>query len=285
LPVYFQRIDTGNVGLVGMKAFADFFDSLFFVGQDNIYQLSTQGIQAIGTPIVKKSLDECETKEGIYAVVDTERSRVVFGFPQSGTSMEELWTYDYRSKAWGMEKITCDSLSDVSIFTGYTIDGLDAVSATIDGLDSYFNSIDSMTYSNVAPYNIYLGVGGVVEYFLSQTTDEGSARIVSIIETQDYDLGKPEGNKTFSELSLKLESAILTDISFTVEGTKDRGTNWSSLGTLTVLANETEGKVNFKLTGGIGRFKLTSTTDNGQYIINEILLKIKLRGQEARFDG
>ncbi len=285
LPVYFQRIDTGNVGLVGMKAFTDFFDSLFFVGQDNIYQLSTQGIQAIGTPIVKASLDECDTKENIYTVVDTERSRVVFGFPQSGTEIEELWTYDYRTKAWGTEKITCNSLSNISIFTGYTIDGLDAISATIDGLDTYFNSIDSMTYSNVAPYNIYLGVSDVVEYFLKQTTDEAGARIVSIIETQDYDLGKPEKNKTFSELSLKLESAITTDLSFTLEGSKDRGTTWYSEGTLTILANETEGKVNFKLTGGIGRFKLTSTTDNEQYVVNEILLKVKLRGAEARFDG
>lgn len=285
LPVYFQRIDTGNVGLVGMKAYADFFDSLFFIGQDDIYQLSTQGIQAIGTPIVKESLDKAGDKTRIYAVVDTERSRVVFGFPKDGATIEELWTYDYRSKSWGKELISCESLSDVSIFTGYTIDGLDAISGTIDGLDDFFNSIDSMTYSNVAPYNIYLGVSGVVEYFLKQTIDEGSARIVSIIETQDYDLGKPESNKTFSELSLKLEVAITTDLSFTVEGTIDRGTNWTSLGTLLVSSGTTEGKVNFKLTGGIGRFKLTSTTDNEQYIVNEILMKIKLRGKEARFNG
>ncbi len=285
LPVYFQRVDTGNVGLVGMKAFVDFFDSLFFVGQDDIYQLSTQGIQPIGTPIVKRSLRETQKKENIYAVVDTERSRVIFGFPKNGTSIEELWTYDYRTKAWGMEKITCDSLSDVAIFTGYTIGGLDAIAGTIDGLDAFFPTIDSMTYSNVAPYNIYLGVSASVHFFLKQTTDEGSTRITSIIETQDYDLGKPQSNKTFSELSLKLESAITTDLSFTVEGTKDRGTNWASLGTLTILNTETEGKVNFKLTGGLGRFKLTSTTDNEQYIVNEILLKVKLRGQEARFDG
>ncbi len=285
LPVYFQRIDTGNVGLVGMKAFVDFFDSLFFVGQDDIYQLSTQGIQPIGTPIVKRSLRETQKKKNIYAVVDTERSKVIFGFPKDGTSMEELWTYDYRTKAWGMEKITCDSLSDVAIFTGYTVGGLDAISGTIDGLDAFFPTIDSMTYSNVAPYNIYLGVSASVHFFLKQTTDEGSTRITSIIETQDYDLGKPQSNKTFSELSLKLESAITTDLSFTVEGTKDRGTNWASLGTLTILNTETEGKVNFKLTGGLGRFKLTSATDNEQYIVNEILLKVKLRGQEARFDG
>jgi len=283
LPIYFQRIDTGNVGLVGMKAVVNFFDSLFFVGQDDIYQLSTQGLTPIGTPIVRNSLKEASDLTKIYAVVDSVKSRVIFGFPKSSSNIEELWTYDYRSKAWGMEKVTCESLSDAAIYQGYTIDGLDSLSATIDGLDTYFNSIDSMTYINEGSYDIYPTVDGRLEYFLAQTTDEGGARITSIIETQDYDLSKPGYNKVWSGLSFKIESPIASDITYTIEGSVDRGVNWKSLGTLTVNAGDTEGKTSFKLFGGIGRFKLTSSTDNEQYIVNEILLKTKLRGKEVRF--
>lgn len=283
LPVYFQRIDTGNVGLVGMKAVVNFFDSIFFVGQDDIYQLSTSGLNPIGTPIVKKSLQEADDLSRIYAVVDSDKSRVVFGFPKSGTNIEELWTYDYRSKAWGMEKVTCESLSDAAIFQGYTIDGLDSISSTIDGLDTYFNSINSMTYLSEGGYEIYPTVDGRLEYFLSQTTDEGGARITSIIETQDYDLSKPGYNKVWSELSFKIESPITSDITYVIEGSIDRGTNWKALGNLTVTTGDTEGKTSFKLFGGIGRFRLTSNTDNEQYIVNEILLKTKLRGKEVRF--
>lgn len=283
LPVYFQRLSSGNIGMVGMKAVTQFFDSLFFVGTDDIYHLSTQGIQPIGVPIIRETLDKSNYKERIYAVADSLRSRIAFGFTKDGY-IEELWVYDYRSKAWGMEKLACDSLSVLAIFEGYTIDGLDDLqgSMTIDLLDTYFPSIDTMTYSRIGEYNLYPSIDSRVHYFINQTTDI-SGSIVSVIETQDYDLGKPGFLKTFSGLSLKLESSIASNLSFTVEGSIDRGDNWSSLGTLSIDAGDTEGKVDFKLTGGIGRIRLTSTTDNLQYIVNEMVLKIKLRGKEVRF--
>ena len=283
LPVYFQRLATGNVGLVGMKAATQFFDSLFFVGSDNIYHLSTQGIQPIGTPILKQTIKESNFKERIYAVTDALKSRIVFGFTKD-SYIEELWVYDYRSKAWGMEELSCDSLSVVSIFEGYTIDSLDdlQVNMTIDLLDNYFPSIDSMTYSKVGDYNLYPTIDNRVHYFVNQTTD-ATGSIVSIIETQDYDLGKPGFLKTFSGLSLKLENSITTDLTFTVEGSLNRGDSWTSLGTLSIDAGDTEQKVDFKLTGSLGRFRITSSTDNLLYIVNEIVLKIKLRGKETRF--
>ena len=284
LPLYFQRLDIANIGLIGMKAVVQYFDSLFFVGQDNIYVLSTQGTEPIGTPIIKRTIDECSNKAGIYAVVDSKRSRVIFGFPKSGDDIEELWTYDYRSKAWGVEGVACRSLSTAAIYTGYTIDGLDSLSATIDGLDSYFAATDEMSYSSSDSANIYIGVGGLLQTYNNNTTDQGSVSIIGVIETQDYDLGKPNKNKTYSELSLKLEQPLVSNLTFLVEGSTNRGTSWKTLGNLTITAGETEGKTDFKLTGGIGRFRLTTQTNNYQYTVNEIVFKVKLRGQEVRYD-
>lgn len=281
MPVYFQRYETGGIGLVGMKAFTTFTDSIFFVGQDNIYMLSIKGIEPIGTPVVKASVEKCSNLSAVYAVADPARSRIIFGFPKENL-IEDLWLYDYKAKAWGKEKISCSSLGVATVYTGFTIDDLDTLSATIDGLDATMTSIDDAAYGGDASENIMITVSGIL-YVAREKTSDDFGSIIASLETQDYDLGKPNMDKTFSRLSLKLQESIASTLSFNVQGSTNRGNTWSTLGTLSIPIGHTEGKVDFKLTGSLGRFKLTSTTDNLPYVINEIVLRVKLRGQEDRF--
>ncbi len=53
-PLDFKRIESGGVGLVGMKAVVPWSGGHFFVGQNNIYYVSNKGVDPIGTPIIKE---------------------------------------------------------------------------------------------------------------------------------------------------------------------------------------------------------------------------------------
>jgi hypothetical protein len=113
LPLSFQRVETGGVGLLGMKAVTPFLDVHFFVGQDNVYMLSAQGIKGIGDAVVKRMLKNVSASQHwfIQAAVDHVNDRVIFGIPLNGDEIGELWSYNYRNGAWTYDKVTCHAIS------------------------------------------------------------------------------------------------------------------------------------------------------------------------------
>jgi hypothetical protein len=113
LPLSFQKLETGGVGLLGMRAVTSWIDSLFFVGQDDIYALSPNGLAPIGTPIVKRSIVEVAPTRHwkICAATDLLNDRVLFGFPKDTNEIEAIWSFNYKTKAWTWEDINCHMLA------------------------------------------------------------------------------------------------------------------------------------------------------------------------------
>jgi len=113
LPLMFQKVETGGVGLVGMKAVVPYLDGLFFVGQNDIYYLSSRGIEPVGSPVVKRTLRTVSGNKmwRIFGVHDLINNRVLFGFPKSGNEIEELWSYNYKTKGWGYDALNCYMVS------------------------------------------------------------------------------------------------------------------------------------------------------------------------------
>lgn len=113
MPVSFQRLETGGVGLLGPRAVTPYIDSLFFVGQDNVYMLSARGMEPIGTPVVKRTIREVASSSAwaICAAPDLKNDRVLFGFPKDSDEIEEIWSYNIKTKAWGWDAVTCQSVS------------------------------------------------------------------------------------------------------------------------------------------------------------------------------
>ncbi len=116
MPLSFQKLETGGVGLLGMKAVTGWVDSLFFVGQDDIYALSPAGFAPIGTPIVQRTISQTTPTHHwkICAATDLLNDRVVFGFPKNSDEIEEVWSYNYKTKAWTWDDISCHALASNS---------------------------------------------------------------------------------------------------------------------------------------------------------------------------
>jgi hypothetical protein len=357
------------MGLLGMKAVQRYLDGHFFVAQDDVYMMTTSGIQPIGSPVVRRTVQACGASHHwmIQVAVDQINERVIFGFPKSGDEMEELWSYSYKSKGWTYDLITCQSLSSNSYVaslmwdtfmtapysTGTIAGGVGASAATgtatvwtagncahddsilidIDG-DGNYEFVDKVnvytdgthfsiqgtfpsTFSGknyrlvkasatwigsvMASYptwdafgtiattlkDVYIGkIDNLWKYDINNNTDNGSA-IPVLIVTKDYDFDLGDSNKFFGFLSLKLESwnDSTSDILFTLEGSTDRGQRWKPLGTLKIKMNTDEGYVNFRMTGSLGRFRLTSTSLCNPYVLTETVIRARKLGSEVPARG
>lgn len=366
-PLSFQQVETGGVGLLGAKSVQRYLDGHFFVGQDDIYMMTASGIQRIGSPVVRRTIQACGASHHwmIQVAVDQTNERVIFGFPKSGDEMEELWSYCYKSKGWTHDDITCQSLSSNSYVAALTWDNFvtapystgtvtgvsagttltltggtwtagvcatgDAILIDIDGDGNYeyvstvASRTDNIHLEAVLPFpstfavgknyrlvklaaewatipyptwdafgsiattlkDVYIGKqNNLWKYDPSSNTDNGTA-ITTMIVTKDYDLDLPDTTKFFGYLGFKLESwnDSASPLTFTVEGSTDRGQYWKSLGTLTIGLNKDEGYVNFRMTGSIIRFRLTSTSIVNPYVLTEAVMRGRRLGSEVAGRG
>lgn len=116
LPYIFDRLETGEMGLVSARAVKAWQDGHYFVGQDNIYRLSgPTALQPIGAPILSESLDY--TKElGLLHDVQVEHDpyaeTMCFLFPDiefSGSPIEgsatRLWRFNYKAQGWAYDEV------------------------------------------------------------------------------------------------------------------------------------------------------------------------------------
>jgi len=296
LPVAFQKVDTGNIGLVGMKAIAPFVNSHFFVGQDDIYQMSSEGPRRIGAPVVSRTVRESEHLERVYVTADPSNDRVVFGFTKDTTKMEELWSFQYKSEGWSRSPITTYMVAyplsvlslDWSDLVGFTWDGAAAVGDSYPSWDDMRS--DEGTMELFIEFNGYLrqltrgAAYDVMPYGDGSTVNEA---IEAVYETGDLDLDQPDGVKTFSRMSIKVDFSVMpiATVNFIVQGSYNRGRSWRRLGSIRIRENYDEGYVNFLLTSSHARFRLTTTEQIAPFTITEIVIKARAKGQEKSLQG
>jgi hypothetical protein len=148
IPVVFQKFDTGGVGIVGHKAYAEFKDAVFWVGQDNIYMFTAQGNIPIGDPVLSETLQVCENLADVQVVVVPELECAIFGFPTVGSSFSSLWMFNYHFKKWTRLIIEGDILYAESIVRQFTY---------LTWVDDY---IDDVEVDGTIDTNIFTKVGG-----------------------------------------------------------------------------------------------------------------------------
>lgn len=117
LPLQFDPMETGKVGLVGTKAVIPWLGGHFFLGQDNVYWLTPQGMdpEGIATPIVAESIRGCSNLWKAYGVHYPEIDSILFAFPVDGEEFERIWLFNYKSKSWSEWPITGEMLSTASL--------------------------------------------------------------------------------------------------------------------------------------------------------------------------
>ena len=296
LPYAFTRIETGQIGLVGRKALVSWDDGHFFVGGDDIYYFSaTAALQPIGAAVIKEMLRGCSFREGIYAAVDPVNDSIVFGIPGYDQTIDQLWFFNYKSKAWSKTQLSCSAILSFGVYNehewGDTVMTLDdEVIDMWDGAGAGETDFESEGWtswksleSGLSTLDLFVAVDN--QLFQSDgliNRDFINSPIDVLLESGDLDLDLPDTDKTFNRLSMKVDRVVGGVINFALYTSPNRGRTWEYKGDLVVPADEDEGKVNFRATGSTFRFRLVSNSNVDAYIINEIILRGRPRGLEVQ---
>ena len=259
LPVSFEKLDTGTVGIVDQHAVVPWRDSHIFVGQDNIYMLSVgQGLQTIGDAVFEDFLQPASDFTFIRTVHDPERKRILIFYTAEATPyFKNALSWNYETNSWSR-----DTYSGVGLEAPSTV--------TYEG--------ESRVYA--------VGPSASTAHDVLRITDtavsDANGAPEFLIETGDIDFDLPDTNKTW--MSLRIDTVQNVDLDFTVKASDDYGTAWTTLGTLTVPAGEVEGYLNFLYTESAVRFQISSsTTPESQYTILELVARVANRGIEVDY--
>lgn len=303
LPLSFQQLSTGGVGLVGQRAIAstvlpregNILESAltghFFVGDDNIYFLSASNlsISPIGNRVVRESIAKCNYRSRVQAAIDWRRRRVRFGFPRETAEIENIFDFNWETKEWSREGRKTWVLGDLMLSTGWNpvemwdVLGDPMVTYTGDNMCVSWASSTGMEHAHVVEKD-----GALWEMASAENaTDPDGEPVPVTIETMDYDEGAPGLVKFWRMLRLKLswdpDLAPTVDIVFTIEISMDRGRTYRNIGDMTVGVGNDEGYINFRATGPHIRFRITSQSSVTPYYITEMTRTASIRGiQQSR---
>jgi hypothetical protein len=302
LPLAFQQIPTGSVGIAGPRAVANLIlprdetniwgvntSGHFFAGFDNVYFLSASNLslEPIGSKIVRESILRCQYPSRIQASVDWVRRRVRFGFPRSNPYIENIFEYDWETKEWSYEVRTTWLMADLPLSSSWVAtimqDMLGDNMQTMTGQNMALSSgtSNSFTRSHYIENEGTLWDSSTDE---NATNPDGSANPISI-QTADFDEGAPGMVKFWRLLRLKItwdpETVPNIDIPFSVSISMNRGRTWRSIGTMTITQGNDEGYINFRATGPHIRFLITSSAAVTPYYITELSRVVSLRGVQS----
>ena len=287
LPRAFQIVESGRIGLIGHRAVTGFLNGHAFVGQDDIYFLSAQGLERIGTPVLEATIHACKRPDKIFAVFDPLNERLVFGFPEAGAEIEKIWSYNYKTKAWSYDLVSCTSLSnpllDLNLTWSDMTDSGPLAADTWTGLGAAFPAWGDIK-GDVSFMELFYSQSGYLLKYTKTSTDDNGVAIPLMITTGDLDFGVPDTDKTIRRLTLRLNHRPTGDLLFLIEGSDDSGNTWKNLGNLLIDTDHIEGRVDFFLTGSALRLKLTSTNRSQKYTISDFTMRIYGRGVEFDSD-
>lgn len=291
LPVTFQRLETGFVGLVGMKAVAPWTDGHYFVGQDDVYFLSNRGLERIGTPIKRLFHDQTDSLWKTYAATDPQETRVAFGVSQESETLDTLFSFDYEAKAWAYSKFDFECVSSLGVAQSITWADLTETGVLEDGgggtatwsSESFANfpTWSSLSSGAIPEVSLYYGRFGQIWRQIPETNSDAGMAIPVVIVTRDEDFQTPDFDKLWTKMTIKLEEPTEVDLEFEVEASVNRGRTWKNIGPMRIPAGFDEGKVDFRLTGQLARFRLESNDLTPPWLMVEFVYRASVKGQEV----
>jgi hypothetical protein len=283
-PYVFTPVETGGIGLAGPRGVCSILNGNFFIGQDDVYMLSGEGLAKAKCPVAKTMIENCSNFDRVYVVPDPLRNRILFGMPESGTYISKIWMFNYRTGFWAYEDVSCTSLSNPLLDLGLTWDDLSGVISADNwdtGMDDFttWDSIAGSTNSKT----IYRTETGYIYQLSPNSGDDVSGSFTVTLVTGEIDLNAPFMDKTFSRLHIKLRERPASNLSFVVSYSIDGENSWTSLGAITISTSDREGKLDFLATGSAIKFKITESSTAIPYTISELDMKVRMRGAEVEF--
>jgi hypothetical protein len=312
IPYIFTRIDTGNMGLVGMKAVTSWLDGHFFAANDDLYYLTPQlALQSFGSVIKSATMDLCQFKHEIRVVAHPDAYSIVVGMPALSAGFDALWNFNYLTKAWSkmVWPTTVSAIANMNVYSdgptwadidsaGYVWDNNGATD--IDKKYSHWTSMCPQLTGMAFVGGLVMG-GGIAAYAPGHETDDcyfGSSEVVTnidcFIESPSLDFDSSAGYaagmlvtasddvKTVYRYSMKLKDGTVADMPFALEVMTEPQDGWRSVGDLVIEDGEDEGKVDFRATGDNFHFRFHDYQTTEKYTIIEMGMRVKIRAYERR---
>jgi hypothetical protein len=265
LPLSFNRVETGGNGLAGVKAVCPFLGGHFFIGNDDIYFLPSNGIpQGIGSPILKETIKQCKHMDKTYAVADPDNYRIMFAFPKSSDFIETIASFDYQSKSWSLDNFDTYCIGNPTVNFSNTWDSLTGTWDTLYGTDGTWDGLNLTAQSR----SVFVeGNKRMYAQTSSGSLDFGTTPITCSFITPDHDFDLAEYDKVWVRFGLKIayDVAPIVPILFNVQTSNNKGRTWKTVGVLTIPVGMDESSVSFRSIGSTCRFKLVSTSSVTPY--------------------
>lgn len=283
IPVDFDLVSTGGVGLVGMNAWTQALDGVFYVGQKDIYYVSNKGFEGIGTPVLRETLETCARPEFIEVVSDPANRRIIFGFPETTRTIENVWSFQWETRAWSRETFELGA-TFFGLVRYETTLKIDDLTGTIDELSDSYATIDEMGGDEEPTASVFIGTQTGTLYNIART---GNGQKGSFV-TREIDLNMPDMKKQWTKFGLHIDRYLAEDLRFNVAISHTRGAGafggtWKSLGVLTIASGKSEGKVNFRSVGAVAKFKVAQVTKSQPFIVEEYTVRVRARGEEDTY--
>lgn len=292
LPLRFMHINTGGRGLLGNKGAASWLDAHYFVTNDEIYQLSNEGLKPIGTSVSRETIGKCEDFTNVYVVADFNNNRMLFGFPQgSETRISSIWSYNYLTNAWSYDGISTQMIANPLPASGLT--WLDLLGYTWAGasnpLSDDFITWRSMVYE-AQDRRVYIERDRkLFVYTRNAATDEAGAEQLPIraqYVTKDYDMDLVDTKKYWLRLGVKIgyDVALGAPLIFSVAISNNRGRSYQNVGSIRIREGFDEGYVTFVKKSSLMRARITTTSAVRPFWLEELVWKVRLGRNELTGD-
>jgi len=296
LPYQFDKIESGGVSAVGMRAMTPTIGGQVFIGYNNIYLLQPgrSGIrqqplvQAIGDRIAPDSCAKSTDDPRCRAFYDAERDALIFSFALTADAatthrISSLFYYFVESKEWsecsiaGMTAISIMPYTSTLVWSGASNPWSNAqfqaqwysFRAATTHLQTIFASAQGIMHRLDAAAN-----GDAIDSTTMQP-------IVGYFESGEMDFDLPDDDKIVNHLSVRVSDtaavARSTSLQFDIETTSRRSV-WNPRGTIIVENQTYEEDCSFRERGSLFAFRLRFNVLQPPFRLDEFVTRARIAG-------
>lgn len=281
-PIAFDRVETGGVGVPGLHCVCSYLNSHYFVGPDDIYILSAEGITRVGAPILRESIRATQLLHLSYAVADQYNSCMTFAIPGLLAESSNIWRLNLQTQGWSLDQgISTSMLANPTINTSITWP--DLAGYTWNNLGAVYPTWDDMYITDSRRFLYLESDGQVWRGTTNSYSDLGANPIAIRMDTKDHTFGDPDSLKVCSRFAIKIDwdTAPNAAIALLIEVSVNKGRTWKTAGTISIPVGSDEGYVNFRSIGSTLRFRITSSTTVNPFYVTEYTMRVRLGGREV----
>lgn len=304
-PFVWRKLETGNVGAVGPRAWCTAPNGIFYMGRDDVYfmdgtKFTNQGefvIHKMKCPIRNEIFGNVVSKPASILIYDPQTESVLFGvYKTEPLQFNQIYMFNLRTNGWSWTNTFNISLTCIQhLRTGSSLmwSGLRTSGSTwlnlrntgrtwFDFLGGFAEAQSLVCDRNGVIYRYTNSAGTDTEVLNNNSTVEHIPTLV--YETGDMDFGEPDSIKTAYKFALRIQEDFgirSTDLEFTLEGSTNRGQTWKTLGTMIFEPGEAEEELHFRLSGTNLRFKLSSTNGVAHLTLSEMTLRVRSTARQV----